>query len=56
MKNIATALATLVAACTQVYFIGLNGLTLMSIPLTIYIGLLIMEKTDGTKEEETINY
>ena len=55
MKNVVIAIATLVAACTQVYFIGLNGLTLISIPLTIYIGLLIMEKTDGA-EEETINY
>ena len=45
MKSLSIAIATIVAACTQVCFLGLNGLTLISIPMTIYLGLLVIEKT-----------
>ena len=44
MKTITIATATIVAACTQAFFLGLNGLTLISIPMTIYLGLLVIEK------------
>lgn len=49
MKSILIAVATLVATCTQAYFIGLNGLTLISIPMTIYLG--IEGHWKGHKEE-----
>ena len=52
MKPIFIALATLVAACTQAYILGLNGLTLISIPMTIYLGLLVIEKV--TEKEERV--
>ncbi len=52
MKSILIAIATIVAACTQVCCIGLNGLTLISIPMTIYLGLLLIEKV--TEKEERV--
>lgn len=52
MKPILIALATIVAVCAQTYFIGLNGLTLISIPMTIYLGLLVIEKVTEKKEEK----
>lgn len=52
MKPILIAFATIVATCTQVFFIGLNGLTLVSIPMTIYLGLEVIEKV--TEKEERV--
>lgn len=52
MKSIFIAIATFVAACSQAYFLGLNGLTLISIPMTIYLGLLAIEKV--TEQEERV--
>lgn len=52
MKTILIALATIVAACAQAYFIGLNGLTLISIPMTIYLGIEVIEKVSEKKEEK----
>lgn len=52
MKQIAIALATIVASFAEAYFLGLNGLTILSIPLTIYLGILTIEKTSET---ESIN-
>lgn len=52
MKPIFIAIATLVAAFTQAYFLGLNGLTLISIPMTIFLGLEVIEKV--TEKEEQI--
>ena len=49
MKPILIAIATIVAACTQVYCFGLNGLTLISIPMTIFLGLEAIDKV--TKKE-----
>ena len=51
-KPIFIAIATIIAACMQVCFLGLNGLTLISIPMTIYLGLLIIEKV--TEKEERV--
>jgi len=50
MKQILIALATILGAFAQMCFIGLNGLTLISIPMTIYLGLLVIEKITETKE------
>ena len=52
MKPIFIAIATVVAACAQAYFLGLNGLTLISIPMTIYLGLEVIEKV--TEKEERV--
>lgn len=52
MKPIFIATATIVAAFTQAYFLGLNGLTLISIPMTIFLGLEVIEKV--TEKEEQI--
>ena len=51
-KSLLTALVIIVAVCAQAYFIGLNGLTLISIPMTIYLGLLVIEKV--TEEGERV--
>ena len=52
MKPISIAIATFIAVCLQIYFLGLNGLTLISIPMTIYLGLLVIEKE--TEKEERV--
>ena len=52
MKPILIAIATIVAICAQIYFYGLNGLTLISIPMTIYLGLETIEKV--TEKEERV--
>lgn len=52
MKSILIAIATIVAACTQVCCIGLNGLTLIFIPMTIFLGIEVIEKV--TKKEERV--
>lgn len=52
MKPLFIAIATIVAACAQAYFLGLNGLTLISIPMTIYLGLEVIEKV--TEKEERV--
>ena len=56
MKPILIAIATIVAVCVQAYFIGLNGLTLISIPMTIYFGLEVIEnvREKVTKKEESV--
>lgn len=53
MKQTLIAIATIALAFIQAYFIGLNGLTLISIPMTIYLGIQTIEKVTET-EEETI--
>lgn len=53
MKKITLGLlATIAGAFAQMYFIGINGLTLISIPLTIFLGIHVVEKI--TEEEKTI--
>jgi hypothetical protein len=51
-KAIAVCIATIVATCAEIYFLGINGLTCVSIPLTIYLGIEVIEKI--TQKEETI--
>jgi hypothetical protein len=51
MKGLLLSIALGCAVFAQIHFLGLNGLTLISAPLTIYLGLLVIEKTT---EEETI--
>lgn len=53
MKQTLIALATIVAVCAQICAIGLNGLTLITIPLSIYLGLQVIERI--TEQEETSN-
>lgn len=48
-KQIITAVAIILAVFAQMAFIGINGLTLISIPLTIFLGLEVIEKI--TKQE-----
>lgn len=58
MKTVIIGLvATIVATCAQLYFIGVNGLTLYSVPATIFLGLHIIEKLEEEriKNEETTN-
>lgn len=52
MKPILIAIATIVAVCVQAFFLGLNGLTLISIPMTIYLGLEVIENV--TEKEERV--
>lgn len=54
MKVFFTLLATLCALIAQTCVFGLNGLTLCTIPITLYLGLNIAEKISEeteTKEE-----
>ena len=51
MKQTLIAIATILASFAQAYFLGLNGLTTLTILLTIYLGLHVIEKIT---EEETI--
>jgi hypothetical protein len=52
MKQILTCVATILATIAEIYFLGINGLTCVSIPLTIYLGIEVIEKI--TQKEETI--
>lgn len=51
MKGLLLSIALGALVFAQIHFLGLNGLTLISAPLTIYLGLLVIEKTT---EEKTI--
>lgn len=51
MKQTLIALVTIALSAIQGLFLGLNGLTLISIPLTIFLGLEVIEKV--TQKEET---
>lgn len=49
MKTFIGLVAIIMAVCAQVALIGLNGLTLVSIPMTLYLGFELLEKvTDNT--------
>ena len=54
MKQTLIALATIALASLQAIFIGLNGLTILTIPMTIFLGLEVIEKITQN-EETTIN-
>lgn len=51
--NIIGLTAIVLASVAQICLIGINGLTLFSIPLTIFLGLHTLEKLDEitTKQE-----
>ena len=44
--NIIGLTAIILASVVQIYLIGINGLTIVSIPLTIFLGLHTMEKLE----------
>lgn len=52
-KDIIGITAITLATLAQIYLIGINGLTLISVPITIFLGLHVMEKLDEvtTKHE-----
>ena len=45
MKQIIIAIITVAAALAQICLIGINGLTLISVPLTIFLGLEVIDRT-----------
>ena len=44
-------IAIIVASCVQLYCIGLNGLTLISLPMTIHLGIHIIEKLQEQEQK-----
>ena len=54
MKQTLIALAIIALSAIQGLFIGLNGLTIISIPITIYLGLLVIEKVTETEEQTNV--
>lgn len=54
MKQTIIALATIIVAFIQAYFLGINGLTILTIPMTIFLGLEVIENTTR-REENTTN-
>lgn len=50
MKQIIAFFALIGALVAQVYFLGISGLTLLSIPITLYLGLEVLEHIS---EQET---
>lgn len=52
-KELIGITAITLATLAQIYLIGINGLTLISVPMTIFLGLHVMEKLDEvtTKHE-----
>lgn len=51
IKQTITMAVTIVAILAQIWLIGINGLTLLSLPITMYLGLEVIEKFD---KEQTI--
>lgn len=51
-KDIIGLTAIVLASVAQIYLIGINGLTLVSIPLTIFLGLHTMEELEELEEQE----
>ena len=54
MKQTLIAIVIIALSAIQGLFIGLNGLTLISIPMTIYLGLLVIEKVTEIEEQTNI--
>lgn len=48
-KQILICSATILAALAQIALFGINGLTLISIPITIFLGLEIIEKVTDSE-------
>lgn len=52
MKTFAVLCAIACAIIAQVTFIGLNGLTLLSIPLTLFLGLEVADRLAPPKARQ----
>jgi hypothetical protein len=52
-KAIIIALCIILACVAQVCVIGINGLTLLSLPITIFLGLNVIEKQTETEDKPT---
>lgn len=52
MKQIIAFFALIGALVAQVYFLGISGLTLLSIPITLYLGLDILEYLGEPEPDE----
>lgn len=52
MKQIITFFALVGALVAQVYFLGISGLTLLSIPITLYLGLEVLEHLSEPEPDE----
>lgn len=52
MKTFAVLCATACAVIAQVTLIGLNGLTLLSIPLTLFLGLEVADRLAPSKTRQ----
>lgn len=50
MKHIIVITTIIALIAAQIYLIGINGLTLVSIPVTIYLGLEVIEKITDKNE------
>ena len=50
MKTTILIIASILAVFAQVYFLGLNGLTLLTIPMTIYLGAEVLERINPSTE------
>ena len=51
MKTLLTLIATAIAVIVQTCALGLNGLTLITIPMTIYLGIEVADKLLTNKEK-----
>lgn len=52
MKQIIAFFALIGALVAQVYFLGISGLTLLSIPITLYLGLDVLEYLGEPEPDE----
>ena len=52
MKQIIAFFALVGALVAQVYFLGISGLTLLSIPITLYLGLDVLEYLGEPEPDE----
>ena len=55
MKTFIGLTAIFFAVIAQIALIGVNGLTLVSVPLTIFLGFEVIEKVTAGERETTNN-
>ena len=56
MKRIFIGLAVILAAIiAQTYFLGVNGLTIITIPMTIYLGFSAIDKLRFKNNKKSTN-
>ena len=53
-RTLLILLCIIVAVCAQLFFVGVNGLTIVSIPITIYLGIAVLERLqdEGAAKKE----